>query len=55
MAAVMIQVIPSFFTNYSENSLLISANTYEKYIVRKNIELADENVIKEWEFSSMGM
>ena len=33
MAAVMFQVIPSCHTNYSENSLFISANTYEKYIV----------------------
>ena len=30
MAAVMIQVIPSFYTNYSKNSPFISANTYEK-------------------------
>ena len=35
MAAVMLQVIPSFNTNYSKNSLFISANTYEKYIVSK--------------------
>ena len=35
MAAVMLQVIPSFYTNYSKNSLFISANTYEKYIVSK--------------------
>ena len=35
MAAVMLQVIPSFYTNYSKNSLFISANTYEKYIVCK--------------------
>ena len=33
MAAVMLQVIPSFYTNYSKNSLFISANTYEKFIV----------------------
>ena len=33
MAAVMLQVIPRFYTNYSKNSLFISANTYEKYIV----------------------
>ena len=32
MAAVMLQVIPSFYTIYS-NSLFISANTYEKFIV----------------------
>ena len=33
MAAVILQVIPSFFTNYSKNSLLNSANTYEKFIL----------------------
>ena len=33
MAAVMLQVIPSFYTNFSKNSLFISANAYEKYIV----------------------
>ena len=33
MAAVMLQLIPSFYKNYSKNSLLISANTYEKSIV----------------------
>ena len=33
MAAVMLQVIPSFYTNYSKNGLFIFANTYEKYIV----------------------
>ena len=31
----MIQVIDSFSTNYSKNSLLSSANTYENYIVSK--------------------
>ena len=35
MAAVMLQVIPSFYTIYSKNSLFISANTYENYIVSK--------------------
>ena len=35
MAAVMLQVIPSFYTIYSKNSLFISANTYEKQIVSK--------------------
>ena len=35
MTAVMLQVIPSFYTNYSKNSLFISANTYENYIVSK--------------------
>ena len=33
MAAVMVQVIPSFYTNYSKNSLFIPANTYEEFIV----------------------
>ena len=35
MAAVMLQVIPSFYTNYSKNILFISANTYENYILSK--------------------
>ena len=40
MAAVMLQVIPSFYTNYSKNSLFISANTYEKFIVSKEYCIA---------------
>ena len=40
MVAVMLQVIPSFYTNYSKNSLFISANTYEKYIVSKEYCIA---------------
>ena len=40
MAAVMLRVIPSFYTNYSKNSLFISANTYEKYIVSKEYCIA---------------
>ena len=39
MAAVMLQVIPSFYTNYSKNSLFISVNTYEKFIVSKKTVL----------------
>ena len=35
MAAVMLQVTPSFYTNFSKNSLFFSANTYEKYNVCK--------------------
>ena len=31
----MLQVTPSFYTTYSKNSLFISANTYEKYILSK--------------------
>ena len=36
----MLQVIPSFYTNYSNNSLFISANTYEKFIVTKEYCIA---------------
>ena len=36
MAAVMLQVIPSLYTTLSENSLFISANTYEKFIVSED-------------------
>ena len=35
MAAVMLQVIPSFYTSYSKNSLFFSANTYDINIVSK--------------------
>ena len=40
MAAVMLQVIPGFYTNSSKNSLFISANTYEKYFVSKEYCIA---------------
>ena len=40
MTAVMLQVIRSFYTNFSKNSLFISANTYEKYIVSKEYCIA---------------
>ena len=43
MTAVMLQVIPSGFTNHSKNSLLISANTYEKYIVSKKYCIARQD------------
>ena len=43
ISAEMIQVIPSFFANHSENSLFISANTYEKYILCKGFCMADHN------------
>ena len=43
MAAVMLQVIPSFYTNYSKNSLFNSANTYEKYIVSKEYCIAQHD------------
>ena len=36
MAGVMLQVIPSFYTIFSKNSLSISANTYEKCIESKD-------------------
>ena len=40
MAAVMLQIIPGFYTKYSKNSLFISANTYEKFIVTKEYCIA---------------
>ena len=40
MAAVMLQVNPSFYTDYSKNSLLVSANTFEKFIVSKEYCIA---------------
>ena len=40
MAAIMLQTIPIFYTELSERSLLISANTYEKYIVCKGYCIA---------------
>ena len=40
MAAVMLQVIPSFYTNYSKNRLFISANIYEKYFGSKKYCIA---------------
>ena len=33
MATIMLQSIPSLYTNFSEKGLFISAGTYEKYIV----------------------
>ena len=46
MAAVMLQVIRSFYTKFSKNSRINSANTYEKNIVSKkyNIFRHDEKV-----------
>ena len=40
MAAVRLQVIPSFYTNYSKNSLIFTANTYEKLILCKEYCIA---------------
>ena len=40
MAAILLQAIPSFYTKLSEKSHFISANTYEKFIVRKDYCLA---------------
>ena len=40
MAAIILQTIPSFYTKISEKSLLISASTYEIYIVCKNYCIA---------------
>ena len=36
MAAVMMQVVPSFYSVYSRKSVHIFANTYEKYFVSKD-------------------
>ena len=43
LAAVKLQVIRSFYTIYSRNSLFISANTYEKFIVSKEYCTACHN------------
>ena len=43
MAAIMLQTIPSFYAKFSEKSLSISANTYEKYIVCKDYCIAHHN------------
>ena len=43
MAAVMFQSIPSFYTKFSEKSLFISANTYEKHIVCKDYCIAHDD------------
>ena len=40
MAAVLLQVIPSFYTSYSKNSPFTSANSYEKYIASKEYCIA---------------
>ena len=40
MAAKLLQVFSSFYTKFSINSLFISANTYEKYIVSKEYCIA---------------
>ena len=40
IAAVMLQVIPSFFTNYSKNSLFNSANIYDNFFVSKEYCIA---------------
>ena len=40
MTGAMLQVIPSFYTNYSKNNLFISANTYEKNFVSKEYCIA---------------
>ena len=40
MQAVTSQTIPSFYTDHSKNSLFVSANTYEKYIVSKEYCIA---------------
>ena len=39
----MLQVTPSFDTNYSKNSLFISANIYQNYIVSKEYCIAHQD------------
>ena len=43
MAAIMLQSIPSFYRKFSEKSLFISANSYEKFIVCKEYCIAHHN------------
>ena len=43
MAAVILQMIPTFYTSYSNSSLFISANTYEKNIVSKEYRIASHD------------
>ena len=43
MAAVILEVIPSFFTMYSQNDLFVCANTYEKYLVSKENCIAGQD------------
>ena len=43
MTAIMLQTIPSFYTNFSEKIHFISSNTYEKHIVCKKYCIAHHN------------
>ena len=43
MAAIRLQVVPSSKTSFSENILLMSTSTYEKYIVSTNDYTAHHN------------
>ena len=43
MAVVMLQAIPSFYTNCSKNSLFFSANTSENYIVSNGYCIARQD------------
>ena len=40
MTAIMLQSIPSLYTKFSEKNLLLSASTYENYIVCKDFCIA---------------
>ena len=40
MAAIMLQAKPSFYTKFSEKSVFISANSYEKFFVCKDYCIA---------------
>ena len=46
MAAVTLQVIPSFYAEISKNSLFISAKIYEKHIVSKEYSIAHNDAEK---------
>ena len=43
MAAVLLQVILSFYANFSRNSLFIRSNTYEKQIMSKEYCIARQD------------
>ena len=43
MAAIMLQTIPGFYAKISEKSLVISATTFEKYIVFRDYCIAHHN------------
>ena len=46
MAAIILQMIPSYIANYSKNSLSYSAKTYKIYIVNKEYCIAHHDAKK---------